>query len=159
MPVVQPNAIPRGRCNVSGRNPLCRAVVDTPLFQVRSKEGSRAVRLSDLSKVRPGPQPAPTRGEARRKQTNRRRKLSLPVVSERLATPNRHASSSSVALAMGVSVQTPAFNGIATLRIARLRRAGECRNSREARGGGGSEAAVACINVMRRASPQDTEVV
>ena len=52
-----------------------------------------------------------------------------------------------------------AFYGTATLRIARLRRAGECRNSGEARGGDGSEAPLACINVQTQyAGPMRTNL-
>jgi hypothetical protein len=64
---VQRNALPRGRWNVCGRNPLCRAVVDRPLSQVQSENGSGGARRSDLSKVHRGSTTVPTRGEARRR--------------------------------------------------------------------------------------------
>jgi hypothetical protein len=82
---------------VPGRNPICRAVGDTPLFQVQSKNRSGAARLNDLSRVHPGSTTELTPGEARRKQTNGRRGVSLPVDSDRLATPNRLAFFSSTA--------------------------------------------------------------
>jgi hypothetical protein len=65
IPVPEGTAVSRGRRNLSSRSPLCRAVVDTPLFQGQSGNGLRAARLIDLSQVHHGSTTQPTPGEAR----------------------------------------------------------------------------------------------
>jgi hypothetical protein len=59
MPVVQRNAVSRGRRKMSSRSPSCRALVDTLLFRVESGNGLRAAPLINPLGSTTGPQQRP----------------------------------------------------------------------------------------------------
>ena len=70
MRVPQRNAVSRGRRKISSRNPLRRAVIETPFSQAHGGNGLRAARLIDSSTVHHGSTREPTRGEARSKSND-----------------------------------------------------------------------------------------
>jgi hypothetical protein len=79
------NAVSGRRRKLLCRDQVCRAVGNRPPSAWQSEIAPGNAHPIALRASTSRPQPAPTRGEARRQQTIRRRGLSLVVESERLA--------------------------------------------------------------------------